>query len=154
MSVDAEIDKLIARLDASEVPFWAIDAAPWIDEIERRLKFKLPAEYRSLVTRYSFPVIAFESVELFANRGDGAETDILVAPFRDPHLSQWLTSERLFQIGRPATGSYDPVCVDASSKDSRIVVLDHEDILQSRRKVHRLEIASSIRAILSERIDA
>lgn len=154
MSLDAEIDKLIERLDASEVPFWAIDAAPWIEQIEQRLKFKLPAQYRSLVTRYSFPVIAFESVELFANRGDGAETDISVAPFRDAHMSRWLTSEKLFQIGHPATGSYDPVCVDARSRDSRVVVLNHEDILQSRKKVHRRDIASSIGAILSERIDA
>ena len=154
MSIDAQIDRLIDRLDASEVPFWAIGAAPWIEEIEGRLRFKLPAEYRSLVTRYSFPVITFDSVELFANRGDGAEDDISLAPFRDAHMSQWLTAEKLFQIGRPATGSYDPVCVDASSNDPHIVVLDHEDILQSRKKVHRRDIATSIGVILGERIDA
>src|SRR6478672_720177 len=145
------IDELVGRLGASGVPIWPIDEAPWIDEIERQVRFILPAEYRSLVTRYGFPVLAFESVELFANRGDQAETDISVAPFRDVHMAKWLTSEKLFQIGRPVTGSHDPVCVDANSS---IVRVDHEAILQSRGKVHPTIISSSIGAILSERTDA
>jgi hypothetical protein len=154
MSVDARIDELVERLDSSGVPIWPIDAAPWVDEIESRLKLKLPAEYRSLVTRYSFPVITFQTVELFANRGDRAESDISVAPFHDAHLSRWLTSHGLFQVGRLASGSYDPVCVDASSKDPSVLLVDHEGALQDRSKVRRTNIASSIGAILGERIDA
>jgi len=154
MRIDAKIDRLVEHLDSAEVPIWPVETAPWIDEIESRLKFKLPAEYRSLVTRYSFPVLNFQTVELFANRGDGSETDVSVAPFHDAHLSRGLTSLGLFQIGRLASGSYDPVCVDAHSKDPSILAIDHEAILLGRSKVGRRSVASSIGAILSERIDA
>src|SRR5471032_1089209 len=150
MSAEANIDELASHLATVGVAIRAVDAAPWIDEIESRLQFKLPATYRSLVARYTFPVLSFQMVELFANLGDHSETDLTVAPFRDPHLSQWLTSRKLFQVGRPSGGSYDPICVDASTNSPALVQLDHEGILLGRDKVSRSTVASSIGAVLSE----
>ena len=154
MSATANIDELASHLATVGVAIRAVEAAPWIDEIELRLQFKLPVAYRNLVTRYSFPVLSFQTVELFANLGDHSETDLTVAPFCDPHLSQWLTSRKLFQVGRPSSGSYDPICVDASANSPALVQLDHEGILLGRAKVSRSTVASSIGAVLSERIDA
>jgi hypothetical protein len=115
---------------------------------------KLPGSYRSLVTRYTFPVLELEGVDLFANKGDDADDDITKGMFLDPYMSPWLISRRLIQIGRPSTGGYDPVCLDGSGGEPAVVQLDHEDILLDRKKVARLVIAPSFYTLLEAAIDA
>src|SRR5207247_264288 len=92
---------------------------PWVEKAELQFGFKFPAIYRSLVTRYTFPALLLEKVELFSNLGDGSDDDLTTAPFRDAHMSSWLISHRLLQIGRPSTGSYDPICFDLASSSNR-----------------------------------
>ena len=151
-TIDAVVDRLVER-GAQIRP---LQNAPWVEKVESRLGFKLPTVYRSLVTRYAFPTLTLEKVELFSNLGDGSEDDLATAPFRDAGLSEWLISHRLPQIGRPSSGSYDPVCfhLESSSRDPALVQLDHEDILLSRKKVRRLPIAQSFLALVREAIDA
>jgi|SRR5678815_346359 hypothetical protein len=158
MDTPARIDALVGRLAERGTEFRPIRNAPWIEEVESRLGFKLPAIYRSLVTRYAFPTLTLEKVELFSNLGDGSEEDLATAPFRDADLSSWLISHRLAQVGRPSTGSYDPVCFDIGSspagRDAAVVQLDHEDILLSRKKVSRVVVAASFLALVQKVIDA
>jgi hypothetical protein len=156
MAIDAHIDALVDRLIEKGAKLRRVAHAPWIEDVESQLGFKLPAVYRSLVTRYAFSQIELEKVELFSNLGDGSTEDLATAPFRDPHMSPWLISHRLVQIGRPSKGSYDPVCFDASSgnRDPVIVQLDHEDILQSRKEVRKAKVASSFLSLVHEATDA
>jgi hypothetical protein len=158
MDTHGTIDALVARLVERGAQIRPLRSAPWVEEIESRLGFKLPAIYRSLVTRHAFPSLTLEKVELFANLGDGSEHDLAIAPFRDAGLSEWLISHRFPQIGRPSTGSYDPVCFDLESsrtaRDPAVIQLDHEDILLSRRKVRRLTVAPSFLMLVQEAIDA
>src|ERR1700738_169840 len=67
-----------------------------------------------------------------------ASTTSLSTPvFRDPGISVPLLRAGFVQFGRPATGSYDPVCFDLNrnSKDGEcpVVRLDHEVALMQER---------------------
>src|SRR3954471_9772877 len=119
LKTDAAVDAFVDRLVRRGAEVRPISSAPWIEEVESRFGFKFPALYRNLVTRYVFSAVELEKVELFSNLGDGSEDDLAVAPFRDAAVSQWLISHRLPQIGRPSSGSYDPVCFDLSSRAVR-----------------------------------
>lgn len=126
--------------------------AAWVPELERRFKRSLPPLYRSLLLRFCFASCEVGEVELFGNLGSTDERDIMVAPFSDPFLSTWLIDRGYIQFGRPATGSYDPVCFDYSVKlrgsEPTIVSLNHEDILLERKKVGKRTVAASFGALL------
>src|SRR5678816_4705273 len=84
MDTPARIDALVGRLAERGTEFRPIRNAPWIEEVESRLGFKLPAIYRSLVTRYAFPTLTLEKVELFSNLGDGSEEDLALIHISEP----------------------------------------------------------------------
>ena len=56
----------------------------------------------------------------------------------------------MVQFGRPSTGSYDLVCFDFAQRtdEPRVVRLDHEDILQERKHIHRQAVAPDFLALL------
>lgn len=151
------IDKIAERLREAGADVRRISGAPWIEDLELRLGFRLPKMYRALVTHYTFSAVDVGPVALFGNQGDAGEEDLASRLFRDPFMSVWLAERRLVQIGNPSTGSYDPVCLDLGASgvcEPEVVQLDHEDILQERRKVRRDVIAQSITALLEHRQDA
>jgi hypothetical protein len=130
----------------------ALTQAPWIAELERRFKHKLPPLYRSLVLHFGFLSFEVGEVELFGNLGAPDGDDSTVAPFSDPFLSQWLIGHGYIQFGRPSTGSYDPVCFDYSvelrGSEPTIVSLDDEEILLERNKVQKRAVAHSFATLL------
>jgi len=140
----------MARLCASGADLCQVDRVWWIEDVERRLGFSYPRSFRALVTRYLFRSLEVGSVEIFANLGDGSNEDVTVAPFRDRYMSPWLIAHKLLQFGRPASGSYDPVCFDFGEEiaEPSVVRLDHEDILQERSEVHRQVLAPNFLALL------
>jgi hypothetical protein len=147
--------RAVARLrQVGTVVEFVTDAA-WVPELERRFKRGLPPLYRSLLLRFSFASREVGEVELFGNLGWTDEHDITVAPFSDPLLSTWLIDRGYIQFGRPATGSYDPVCFDYSVKvrgsEPTIVSLSHEDVLLDRKKVRKRTVAASFGALLGVR---
>ena len=65
--------------------------------------------------------------------------------FQDPHLSPHLLRAGFLQIGNPYFYTYDPVCFDGNTPriETRIVQLDHEEILQRGEMKIVKEIAPS-----------
>lgn len=152
MNKTATVDAIARHLRAAGATVHPLQAAPWIDEAERKLGFAFPRTYRALVTRYAFSPVDVGAVTLFANRGDGDRDDLAERLFRDAALSTWLLPRRLLQIGSPATGRYDPVCLDpgaSSAAEPAIVQLDHEDILLQRSKVRRRVLAENLLALVA-----
>jgi hypothetical protein len=152
MNQNAGVDVFVERLRASGADLSAIEGAPWLEEVERRLGLRFPASFRALASRYAFPMLDLGNVELFANLGDGSQYDLTVAPFRDPVMSPWLAEHRLLHFGFPYIGNYDPICFDlaaAGSVEPPIIKLDHEAILLARPTVRRTVIASNFFALLA-----
>jgi hypothetical protein len=94
------------------------------------------------VKRYLFSSFDFGSVSFFANLGPG-DDDL----FRDKGLSVPLLAAGFLQFGKPSTGHYDPVCFDPQD---RIVMLDHEDLLQHSR----IEVITKLANSFLELIEA
>lgn len=114
----------------------ASEPCGWIDDFERRLPGPLPRSYKSLVSRYLFPVLEIGPVMLFGNTGRGAGDELVDAVFRDAKIYEPLVGAGFVQFGCPTTGSYDPVCFDlntrSNSGECRVVRLDHERVLRGR----------------------
>jgi hypothetical protein len=121
------------RLGISIAP---ITTAPWVDELERILPHRLPATFRSLVGRYRFPPLTVGEVDLFANLGTREPSELVVACMRDPGIWAVVLRNGLLPIGRPSSGSYDPICLNlrehTKAGDSPVVQIDHEAILVRR----------------------
>ena len=149
MDAQQSIHRSVAVLIERGMSFKRLQQATWISTIEDRLAFPIPVALRALTTNYAFPSVILGGVELFANLGDGSEDDLTVAPFKDPHLSKWLQANRRIQFARPATGSYDPVCLESRGKASTAVeAFDHEDILLARKKVKSTVLFPSLEELL------
>ena len=147
-----DLDRVVQRMRQLGIDVEALTEAPWVSELERRFKRQLPPLYRSLVLGFGFLACEVGDVELFGNLGVTDAQDITVAPFCDPYMSPWLIDHSYIQFGRPATGSYDPVCFDYSveinGSEPTIVSLDHEDILLERKKVQKRAVAQSFAALV------
>jgi hypothetical protein len=133
MNLHELIDQFVVRVGSPERNFRRIQHAPWIIDLEAKLPKRLPASFRSLVTRYSFSAFDAGPLSLFANLGDGSDEDFSIAIFKDSIIADVTLKAGYIQFARPVSGSYDPVCFDAnrSSKNREfpIVRLDHEEIL-------------------------
>ena len=149
MNTEQSIHRSVAALVERGLPFERLKQAPWIDDIEARLGFALPVSLRVLTTSYAFPSMGVGGVELFANLGDSSDDDLTVAPFKDSHLFAWLVANRRVQFARPATGSYDPVCLESrGTRSTAVETYNHEDILLGRKKVQSMVLANSLEELL------
>jgi hypothetical protein len=149
MDSKQSVHRSVAVLIERGMPFEPVKQALWVDSIEVRLGFPLPSALRALITLYTFPAVTLGEVELFANLGDGSDDDLTVAPFRDSNLSKWLQANQRIQFARPATGGYDPVCLESRGKHSTAVEkFDHEDILLGRKKKRSTVLCPSLEELL------
>ncbi len=132
-STDEQIDAWVAARRRLGLGISPIAEAPWIDELERILPHRLPAVFRSLVGRYRFPPLTVGQVDLFGNMGTREPSELVVACMRDPGIWAVALRNGLLPIGRPSSGSYDPICLNlrgrTKSGDSSVVQVDHEGIL-------------------------
>jgi hypothetical protein len=55
MNVRELIDQFVILIDPTGTVFRKVESVPWIDALETKLPRRLPASFRSLVTRYAFP---------------------------------------------------------------------------------------------------
>lgn len=148
-AVDAFVRRRLQRGDVFE----ALSEAPWIDAFEAKLPFRLPPSFRALVDRYRFDAFHALGIEFFANRGSDADDELVTASTRDSVLVRVLWTRGFLQVGRPASGAYDPVCFDMSRRskagEAPLVCLDHEEILiRERIRVVR-EHAASFQQVLT-----
>jgi hypothetical protein len=144
-----------AAADALAVAWVIVPArshCAWVDDFEAKLPAPLPRSYRSLVSRYLFPVLDVGAVTLFANTGVGVHDEIVEAIFRDRAIYTPLLQAGFVQFGRPAAGSYDPVCFDLNRKtrdqECPVVRLDHEAALMEGRATVVEEVADSFLALV------
>lgn len=138
---DQLIDRFVLRLKESGVPIQPEDNSARLAELEATLPQRMPASYESFLSRYSF--LSFEVAGiLFFGWDSKSAPDLEMIPMAPHDMSKELVSAGFVQIGRPDTGSYDPVCFDLNSsgqnREYRIVQADHEQVLQwSRVKILR-----------------
>jgi hypothetical protein len=89
----------------------------------------------------------------FANTGAGVHDELVDAVFRDRGIYVPLLRAGFVQFGRPATGSYDPVCFDLNRKaedgECPVVLLDHEAALMQGRAEVVTELADSFLSLVS-----
>jgi hypothetical protein len=149
-SMLTKIKAAVARLESKGFAFEPVTNTPWIIEVEQRFGHRLPDAFRNLATAFMFPEFDTGGVAIFANLNDRSQEDLSCAPFADPIMSAWLIAHGFLQFARPDSGSYDPVCFDMSTSvhDPKLIVFDHEDILQERRKIRQRPVAESFLHLL------
>src|SRR3989442_14993954 len=67
MNANELIDEFVLKIDPVSDAFRRVESAPWIDALEARLPKRLPASFRSLVTRYIFPPFNAGGLSFFEN---------------------------------------------------------------------------------------
>ena len=132
MSIHELIDKFVNLLDERGSLFCRIESAPWIEGFETNLPRQLPASFRSLVTRYTFPGFVIAGISFYENKGVDSP-DELSAIFKDRIMAGVMLKGGYIQFARPESGSYDPICFAArrpvKKREFPVVRLDHEAIL-------------------------
>lgn len=152
-------EDLVMRLVTTEdVPFQSVPTAPWFETLEASLPRQLSASFKSLFSHFIFPAFALGPIVLFGNTGTHQYWDLTVASKHDPGLANPLSQQGYLQIGRPATGSYDPVCFafrsDGKKRGIPLVWLDHESLLNHQRVVLVKEIAPSFDHFLQQAVES
>lgn len=125
----------------------------WIQSIEARLPFRIPNLYRDILSTFAFTPFDFNGVSFFANLGNSMDReDISCRIFLDKAIQDALFAQKLFQIGNPIDASYDPICIQCSSKktqDGAIIRVDHESVLCH----HKVKIVQILSPSFSQLID-
>lgn len=133
MNVHELIDRLASSMAQAGHVIEPISDAAWITQLEQRLPKRLPASFRSLVTRYAFPPLRVGELSLYGNQGTAGVEEMSIAIFQDPIIAEGTLRAGYIQFARPASGNYDPICFDArhavSNREFPIVRLDHEELL-------------------------
>lgn len=135
---------------------WTVASAPngcgWIETLEPKLPGPLPRSYKSLVSRFLFPVLEVGPVMLFGNTGTDVSDELAHAIFRDKGIYVPLFAASYIQFGTPTTGGYDPVCFDLNRRTNAgecpVVQLDHEQLLMRGRTRIVTEVADSFLELL------
>ncbi len=125
------IGRFAERLKGAGLLIGPANGTPWIKSLELDLEHRLPKTYGDFVRRYAFRPFEWEALQFFGNSEADDRLNLRVAVRADPAIWQATRRAKLLQLGRPATGSYDPICFDlrVSHHEPAIVQLDHEAIL-------------------------
>jgi hypothetical protein len=142
---EEEIPEL-CRMSQSGSPDWfqwqivRSTGAEWLPDVERRLPFRLPPTFRSLISRYLFPSFEVGPLTLYSvgvSDPDESGMEFELAIFKDPFMSPFLLKNGLLPFARPADWSYDPICFDFRSSNRKsepaVLRIDHEEILCNER---------------------
>lgn len=131
------------------------DQSALVAALEARSGLRLPASYRAFISSHEFEPCTLGKVDLFGNASPGEEEDLSVAPFKDKALCLPLIQAGYFPIGRPASFSYDPVClrIRSGAGEAAVVRIDHEQMLCHGRLVVLEELAPSFAALVQNCIN-
>src|ERR1700731_559492 len=92
------------KLSQSDLPDWfdwrivRSPSADWLPDLERRLPFRLPPTFRSLIARYLFPSFEVGPLTMYSvglSDPDPTGMELKCAIFADPHMSPFLLKNRL-----------------------------------------------------------
>jgi hypothetical protein len=128
-ATDKLIDSFAMMLKDHHVPIRGEDNKSRLELFERILPKRLPQSFESFLSRYSFPAFDVLEITLFSWDSD---SNPYVEEATKGILSELLLPAGFVQIGRNDP-RFDAVCFDwnkpAQNSESRIVQVDHEDIL-------------------------
>jgi hypothetical protein len=152
MKLTARIDRFAEMLRARGIAIERTDATPWIDRFLRQLPSRLPRSYEHLVAHYRFVHFELSEIDFYSNLGDGAMGDLVVAATADRNLASVCFANHLVPIGRPADGSYDPICffLREGRRETPLVRIDHERALMDGRVVIVARTADSFFDLIEE----
>lgn len=129
-------------------------ANPWVGPLEEKLPRRFPAVFQILISRFRFCDFEVGPVMFYGNTGTEIFNELTRRVFADTNMSPALLRSGYLQFGQAAGGHYDPVCFAPrglnSKNDSRIVRLDHEEILINNRIRVMSEIAPSLEAFIRQ----
>lgn len=104
--------------------------------------------FHILISKYRYSYFEAGPIMFFANTGENVFYELSRRVFTDKHMSRFLLQKGYLQFGQAAVGNYDPICFAPRNlkekRESRIVELDHEEILIKNRIKITAEVASSI----------
>jgi len=132
--------------------FEPIFSAPWIDQVQERLPFKLPACFTDFVCHYAFTDFEIRRLHHYDNYDGNEEWCWHVALFRDKPIFEVCAAHLFLPIGQPELGNYDRVCLDLTrlkSGDCPVVQLDHEAILLKEKVEIVAELAPSYKKLIA-----
>jgi len=147
--IDVEIDAGARKpIDIESNPrFMANPEFEWPSDLLHRL----PASLEHLVQSYAFPCVELGPILLYANTGGATCRELNNLLLSQAGWSPFLRDAGFLEIGKPSTGSFDAVCLDARQecpgREYPLVRLDHEVLFEERLpKPHR--IAKSFNALV------
>ena len=130
----------------------------WTAPLEQKLPRCYPPAFNVLISRYRFCEFEVGPIMFFANTGEHIFHELADHVFADKHMSPFLLHKGYLQFGQAAGGHYDPICFTPrglnDKKESRIVRLDHEEILIRDRIKITEEISPSIEEFMERTIGA
>jgi hypothetical protein len=135
--------------------------ASWLPALERRLPFPTVTTFRSLISRYTFPLfvagpLTFHAVGL--PEPDANSQEFRSAIRADAIPSLFLLKQGFLRFARPAGGSYDPVYFDCRNSrrkgEPAVVRVDHEEILCNDRLRVLEQLAAGFDVLLEETTSA
>jgi hypothetical protein len=90
----------------------------------------LPASLAYLVSHYAFPCFEAGGVLVFSNAGTNSNRELRVVLESAVQRSSTLRGRGFLELGKPASGLFDPVCLDARQakvgNEFPLVQIDHE----------------------------
>lgn len=123
---------LLQQLIASErVVALETDNSSILASLQEKTGLIFPPLFRELLKGYAFEPFVLGDIEFFGTI-ESEDGDLIAdAIFRDEILSAALLEAKLLQVGRPDSGSYDPVCFNLASRseEPELVQVDHESVL-------------------------
>ncbi|HEY4052503.1 MAG TPA: hypothetical protein VGL74_02100 [Terriglobales bacterium] len=138
---------------------WKIQATvsnSWIETLEAKLPRRYPAAFHYLIAQSRFAAFEVGPIMFFANTGEPVFHELSRRVFADKFMSPFLLQRGFLQFGQAAGGHYDPMCFAPrglkDKRESRIVRLDHEEILINNRIKVMAEISPSIENFMERTI--
>jgi|KBSSwiStaDraftv2_1062776.scaffolds.fasta_scaffold2390970_1 hypothetical protein len=151
------VDAFVSVLDAQAVTFRRDDNTLRLRDLEAKLPKHLPQSFESLLSRYSFLPFDTSGISFFGWGQESTELSEVASP-KEGSLSDLLLPAGYFQIGRPATGSFDAICFDLNdgnqNREHGIVLADHEELLCNSRVKICSQVWPSFRKFLETAVKA
>jgi hypothetical protein len=157
MTTDTLIVAFVEELRARGVAVSARDNASMLERLELELAVRLPDSYRSLVSRFDYSSIDVGGITLYGTTPSDDYEAVHDAAVNDRALYDVVRTAGFVPIGRPETGSYDPVCFDTrravAHHEYPIVRLDHEQALCHSGVKITGSLAGSFRELVTRYLD-
>ena len=157
MTTDALIVAFVEALRTRGAAVSSGDNAGLLERLELELDVRLPDSYRSLVARFDYGSINVGGITLYGTTPSDDYEAVHDAAVNDRVLYDVVRAAGFVPIGRPETGSYDPVCFDTrravAHHEYPIVRLDHEQALCHSRVKITGPLAGSLRELVTRYLD-